>query len=98
MGWRNLEKILDGSKHGPGNCVDAAKYDEMLDSIEREQEAEVNKLRACLMVLDATIYCLLPGVNQAWAETFKGQIQAAKDAYESATGEESMIGFKRERK
>jgi hypothetical protein len=61
-------------------------------------EAEVNKLRACLMVLDATIYCLLTGVSPAWAETFKGQIQAAKDAYESATGEESMIGFKRERK
>ena len=51
----------------------------------------------CLTVLDVTIYCIAPLMRPELAELFKGQIACAKEAYEHATGEESMIGSKRER-
>lgn len=41
------------------STADVAKdIEQALDGVHRD--AEIEKLKACLMVLDATIYCLLP--------------------------------------
>ena len=60
-----------------------------------EFSEEIENLKACLMVLDATIYCILPFAKSPGIELMAGQIAAAKETYEKATGQESMIGFTR---
>lgn len=78
------------------SAVDVAKdIENALRAVNRD--AEIEKLKACLMVLDATIHMLVPGLKPEWLEMFKSQIAAAKEAYEHGTGEESMIGFVRNR-
>lgn len=57
----------------------------------------LGELELALMVLDATIYCLdYCSKDSPSRPLFDGQVKAAKDTYERATGEPSMIGFKRE--
>ena len=67
--------------------------------IQKEHAAQLDKLKASLMVLDATIYCILSARGQPeFLDLFKSQIETAKRTYEEATGMDSMIGFKRESK
>ena len=52
-------------------------------------EQEITKLKAALMVLDVTLFCLV--VSGEVDELFMGQVRAAAEAYKHATGEPSML-------
>ena len=58
-------------------------------------EKQVHDLKISMMVLDATIYMIAPLMREELKELFASQIAVAKQTYEAATGEESMIGFRR---
>lgn len=60
-------------------------------------EKQVHDLKISMMVLDATIYMIAPLMREELKELFAGQIAVAKETYQQATGEESMIGFRREK-
>ena len=53
-------------------------------------EHDLRKIEAAMMVLDVTVYCLACVVDPETRKFFQGQIDAAIDAYESVSGEESM--------
>jgi hypothetical protein len=78
------------------DSVSADEYDADIKTLMDEMDAMKAKFKACLMVLDVTIYCLLPFAKRPGVELIMGQVEAAKAAYQEATGEESMIGFKRD--
>ena len=58
-------------------------------------EKQVHDLKISMMVLDATIYMIAPLMREELKELFASQIAVAKQSYQQATGEESMIGFRR---
>lgn len=62
----------------------------------RELERQVHDLKIAMMVLDATIYMLDIIAKPELKEFFAGQVAVAKQTYQDATGEESMIGFRRQ--
>lgn len=59
-------------------------------------EKQVHDLKNSMRVLDATIYMLDIIAKPELKELFAGQVAVAKQTYQDATGEESMIGFRRQ--